>query len=62
MLEIGFTENSVIKANRVCGGSLIIYLNGNRYALGKGMAKKIGSPLKTGNIIVMRILIPTQQK
>ncbi|NPE29173.1 ferrous iron transport protein A [Methanococcoides sp. SA1] len=41
LVEMGFTENALVKMIKFDRGSLIVTVNGIRYALGKGMGMKI---------------------
>jgi ferrous iron transport protein A len=41
LIEMGFTENTVIKVLRADRGCLIVLVNGSRYALSRGIAMKI---------------------
>lgn len=41
LIEMGFTENTLVRVLRSDRGSLIVSLNGCKYALSKGIAMKI---------------------
>ncbi|MGM0770677.1 MAG: FeoA family protein [Halobacteriota archaeon] len=41
LVEMGFTENASVKMIKFDRGSLIVTVNGIRYALGRGMSMKI---------------------
>ena len=41
LIEMGFTENTVVKVLRSDRGCLIVLVNGARYAISKGIAMKI---------------------
>ena len=41
LVEMGFTEDSSVKMLKYDRGSLIVLVNGVRYALGRGMGMKI---------------------
>lgn len=41
LIEMGFTENALVRVLRSDRGSLIVAVNGCRYALSKGIAMKI---------------------
>ncbi len=39
--DMGLSQNAVVEVMEDGGGSLIVRVNGSRYALGRGMATKI---------------------
>ena len=41
LIEMGFTENTVVRILRADRGCLIVLVNGSRYALSRGIAMKI---------------------
>lgn len=41
LVELGLTQNSIIQPLGCSRGSLLVSVNGTRYALGRGMATKI---------------------
>jgi len=42
LAELGFLLGTKLKVNRSEGGAMIVSINGQRFALSRGIAKKIG--------------------